>query len=129
MRQKVRARFNATEEKRKAHAATGGGGACYTVWGTTSCGAGHTQIYSGISVNTIFVQTYQYGTGLTDDPAPGGISASQCINTTSITDNGTATFPSVGSTTSQTFFMMVGTGTNTKYAPNNASLDCALCCQ
>ena len=31
------------------HAATGGGGACYTVWGTTSCGAGHTQIYSGLA--------------------------------------------------------------------------------
>ena len=29
------------------HAASGGGGACYTVYGTTNCGTGHTQIYEG----------------------------------------------------------------------------------
>jgi len=91
------------------HAASGGGGACYTVWGTTSCGAGHTQIYSGQSLVPRSLQ------GSTSNfRQEGGIGSTICV------DISTMSFQSI-SYTNDTVWTY-----GKKY---QSSIPCALCCQ
>ena len=89
------------------HAASSGGGACYTVWGITSCGAGHTQIYAG----NVWMSGEMRSPGY---PYINSAAAPLCIEDSQISTN----------TTYQSYSSIYAKGNQ-----YTTSLECALCCQ
>ena len=96
-----------------SHAATGGGGGgCYTAWGTTSCLTGYSSAYAGTGI----VQTFRFFER-SYTLATGGVVGPVCVADTALTATGTA-----GNFAEET----VAFGGDTEYSLS--AIVCTLCC-
>lgn len=98
--------------------AASSGGACYTAWGTTSCGTGFSVMYSGIGLmGTLVASTPTWGSNGTSSAV-----GPMCVNSTTLSAAG-----GMGGITVNPG--LTSLAQNLRYSTSAGDLTCAVCCK
>lgn len=105
-----------------AHAGSGGGGTCYTAWGTTECGPDFDKMYDGTAFYPVFYRLNYYQWGYSQSMA-SGVGDALCMKDVQVDSN-------YDSGNGWLFFWATGRSHGSQQnVAQNQTITCAVCCK